>query len=279
MDSSKGILSPSQIKELMQSLGLTPTKNRGQNFLINQHIVEQMITALSPNAHDVCVEVGGGLGVLSLPLAELVKQLVIVELDPQSQRILETRLAEADIGSDVNIVSGDVLQISSAALPGQFKLISSIPYSITSPLLHRFIIEWGSRWDNAVFMMQKEVMEKIITPPPKGSYWYHFVEGGYETTVINGTVSGQSFWPQPRVDSSIIAFQKKADISLDMQAWSDFLHIVFTHPRKQIHKSLDREMVMTCGVDPQKRPGALTTVEMTTLFTAFNEKNIQRQQR
>ncbi|NTV30474.1 hypothetical protein HGA91_00645 [candidate division WWE3 bacterium] len=267
MDNVYNRLNVGDIKALFQRFDVRPSKRWGQNFLIQPAMKKLMVDGLMPTADDRVIEIGGGLGSITLAVAPHVGAMTVFEIDPKLAPILSGLIKEIGLESKITIVQADYL-ISGADVmdEGNYKIIASLPYSITSPILHKLMIDFHDYWSLGIFLMQKEVMEKIVQGPTHGNYWYHFIHFAYHVEVLQRVVRPDAFWPMPGVDSSIIRVTRSQDRTADeMKNWSDFLHRVFQFPRKQISYVFDQEILIASGITPTARPGELSLDQLTRL--------------
>jgi 16S rRNA (adenine1518-N6/adenine1519-N6)-dimethyltransferase len=258
------LLKPIEIKELLGLLNIAPQKSRGQNFLVDDHVIKLIVNMYESN--DQVVEIGSGLGALTVPLSRRVRRLLAIEIDPAMVSILKSRLESLHI-TNVVCIEKDVLTIAGKDLPMEsFKMFSSMPYYITSPILHRVVNHWSEHLQQGVFLIQKEVAEKIMSKPPKSGYWYHYIHQYFSAEYVIHTVTPASFWPQPGVSSSLIQLVKKKEQAfLQPELFSKHLHTLFTHPRKKLRSFL--AMLPIGSEDPilDKRPGELSESEVEML--------------
>ncbi len=258
----------SEIKELLRLVGKEPNKSLGQNFLIDQKIIDKIVAAV--NQGTPLIEIGGGLGAVTLPLAKKVNKVLVIEKDETVAKILEKRLASSGF-NNVKILVGDILDLRGEDIvEPTFQVFSSLPYYITSPIIHKLVNDFYKRWKCAVFLMQREVAEKIMSSSPGGNYWYFYLNYYYEVSLVKKTVKPSSFWPQPGVYSTIIKLVRKNEVKqIAPRVWSDALHKIFKSPRKQLGNVVDKSILEKAGLDPTTRPGALSMKDMETLILAL----------
>ena len=213
------------VKELLRKHNIRPSKRLGQNFLIDKDVLKKIIEAAelpasppaSPNRgesqgwkpDDIVLEIGPGLGILTLELAKRVKQVIAIEKDRTLCQILENILKSKGI-NNVKVINKDVLKIASSMLVSRglknYKVVANLPYYITSPVIRKFLEcnETRQRYMRyMVLMVQKEVAQRIVARPPKMNLLAVAVQFYAQPKIID-YVSKNSFWPQPKVDSAII---------------------------------------------------------------------------
>lgn len=255
------------IQFLLSKYKLIPQKRFGQIFLIDETVVETMLKTADLQQEDTVIEIGPGIGALTTQIAPKVKKLIAVEFDRNMVKILKNNKT-LEHESKITIINEDILNFNPSNYPLQtshFKLIGSIPYQITSPLIHK-LISWKEKPSVAVLLIQKEVAEKICGQPPKASYLSIFVSafGKPETIKI---IRARSFYPPPNVHSAIIkiTFNEKS-MGINPELFSKFLHHGFKNPRKMINKAFSKETLINCGVNPTLRPENLTLGEWLKLY-------------
>lgn len=252
----QNILKPSHLKQLCEEYGFTPSKKYGQNFLISQKPIDDIVEAGDLKKTDTVVEVGPGFGVLTFALAERVKKVFSFEIEkrlepywevalkhentcPQSLRSSVGRRVKSLKQCDIEMIWDNILNQSSFFSLQSFenyKVIANLPYQITSRVLRLFLEESENKPELIVVMVQKEVAERIIAKPGEMSLLSVSVQY-YGTPKIISKVPKGSFWPQPKVDSAII----KIDNIKSRQGEKDFFKVVragFAHKRKQLWRNL-----------------------------------------
>ena len=204
-------------KRLLGKYGLKPIHHRGQNFLINEKILDKIIAAADLKKEDVVLEVGPGLGFLTEQLAKKVKRVVAVELDKNLTEILKEELKSY---KNIEIVQGDILKVNIENLPlitslerrGQgvvdgYKVVANLPYNITSNFLRKFL-ETENGPSEMILMVQKEVAKRIIEKPGQMSLLSLSCQF-YADCKIEFLVSKGNFLPSPKVDSAVIKLKLK----------------------------------------------------------------------
>jgi 16S rRNA (adenine1518-N6/adenine1519-N6)-dimethyltransferase len=203
---------------LSRLYGVKPTKNRGQNFLIDENIYEEIIDAAKIQTDEVILEIGPGLGFLTNRLAKKSKKVMAVELDKKLAEALANRLEIDDI-KNVEIFNEDIMNFTSAWEKSLKKysndkiiVVANLPYTITSIFLRHFV---GGNIANIlpsrfILMLQKEVAERIIARAGKMSILALSIQLYARPTIIK-LVSKKSFWPSPQVDSAIILLERNND--------------------------------------------------------------------
>lgn len=233
------VLSPQKIKEIAARLGFSPSKQMGQNFLIDKNVLDKIVEAAELKKDDTVLEIGPGLGILTKELASRVGQVIAVEKDKKLVRHLVETIQQYN---NITIVDADFLRIdiSKLDLGKQYKVVANLPYSITSDAVCK-IMEATSAPSSVVLMVQKEVAERICAKPGNMNLLALSVQY-YGTPKLLFKVSKESFWPAPKVDSAVIKiiFNRVQGIGFRVQADKFFriARIGFSAPRKQLQNNL-----------------------------------------
>ncbi|MEK7610842.1 MAG: 16S rRNA (adenine(1518)-N(6)/adenine(1519)-N(6))-dimethyltransferase RsmA [Patescibacteria group bacterium] len=242
-------------------------KDFGQNFLTSDCVVDTLVGAADVTRDDTVLEIGPGTGKVTEQLAARGKRVIAVELDRDLIPILRYNLKNS---ANVEIINDDILNyLRYHAFTKDNvadKIVGSLPFQITSPLLHQIInCPW---WKIASLLIQKEVAEKLTAKPPRANYLSNFVQYFVDVKLIT-TVERKDFFPVPEVDGAIIRLEPKTDNRkemLDAVKWSHFLHRGFSHPRQMINKAFPSEILIKGGVDRERRPATLTGEEWLKLY-------------
>lgn len=261
-----------KISERLKQAAVKPKKNLGQNFLVNEGIYRKIIKALEIKPDDTVIEIGPGLGTLTDYLAGLAGQVIAVEKDRQLADYLREHFRNH---KNVIIINEDILKSKIEKLKIKnyaYKLVGNIPYYLTSRLIKTIFESWP-RPKIIVFMLQKEVAQRITARPPKMSLLAVSVQY-YSKPEIISYVSKGSFFPTPRVDSAIVKFETrdKEQETRDKQEW--FFRVVkagFAGKRKQLGNNLARNLnlpkdiveskLLSLEIDPKRRAETLTVEE------------------
>jgi 16S rRNA (adenine1518-N6/adenine1519-N6)-dimethyltransferase len=223
---------PPKIKELLLKYETRPSKSLGQNFLIDKNVLRKIIDAAEIKQTDVILEVGPGIGTLTQKLAEKASLVIAVEKDKTMVEILKETLKDF---KNIYIIEADILKYK--PLPENYKVVANIPYYLTSPLIRKFLEE-KNQPQEIILMVQKEVAQRICSKPPKMSLLAVSVQF-YAKAKIISTVSKNSFFPAPKIDSAIIKIvpQENTD-KIDPDLFFKVVKAGFSHPRKQLVNNL-----------------------------------------
>ena len=262
---------------------IPPSKGLGQHFLIDKGVLAKIVAAADLQPDDNVLEIGPGLGVLTLELAKRAKKVVAVEKDPRLIPILRENLTNH---KNVEIVQKDVLKIGNWNLIenwkleiGNYKVVANLPYYIASPTIRMFL-EMEEQPKLMVLMVQKEVAKRITAKPPKMSILAVSVQFYAEAKIIS-YVSKKSFRPRPKVDSAIIKIIPKAQ-SIQTPDVCMFFNIVktgFAQPRKQLVNNLStglsigkeqiKKWLLKNNIKPTQRAETLTMENWLNLTKSF----------
>lgn len=231
-------------------------KRFGQNFLVNEQIIADIIRAIHPQEHDTMIEIGPGLGALTRPLIKHLQRLHVVEID----RDIIQRL-ENDYPKDKLVIhAGDALKFDLAEVEGPLRIVGNLPYNISSPLLFHFS-DYAVRIIDMHFMLQNEVVERMVAEPSTPAYGrlsvmlqYRF----YMEKLLD--VPPESFRPAPKVDSAIvrmIPFPAADVIVTDEKLFAAIVGSAFGQRRKTIRNTLKAYLAekdfIQLGIDAQQR--------------------------
>ncbi len=233
-----------KVKIICKTYDISPAKSKGQNFLINQEIVDKIIFAANIEENDTIVEVGPGLGILTEGLLKKAKKVISIELDKKLFSFLQAKF----IGiSNLQLICDDILTTNSISYQlkaESYKIISNLPYNITSHFLKKFLTA-ENRPQEMTLLVQKEVAERICAKPGQMSLLTVSVNL-YGRPEIISLVDKNNFWPVPQVDSAILKIseiknKEAVDNYLGAISEKEFwriLKIGFSARRKQLHNNL-----------------------------------------
>ena len=254
------------VKKILESHGIKTQKHFSQNFLINKGVLDKIIDAanLKPE-EDAVVEIGCGLGVLTQELASNAFSVIVYEKDFNMMEIAKKNLSNF---TNIEFLNTDILQ---AKIPSFiYKLVANIPYAITTDILKKFLIEEKNKPRKIVFLIQKEVAEKICAAPPDMNLLAILVQAFGKPKIIQ-TVSKNSFFPAPKVDSAILKIDINVVPLIPHELSAKFFEIVratFGKKRKiisqtlaqifKIEKSEMEKILKTLGINPMSRPENLS---------------------
>ena len=259
-------LGPAEVRLLAERLGVRPTKQRGQNFVIDANTVRRIVRASGVDADDVVLEVGPGLGSLTLALLETVARVVAVELDPVLAAALPETIATyaPNQAARCEVVEADALRITEVPGPPPTALVANLPYNVSVPvLLHLMTLLPSLR--HGLVMVQAEVADRLAAPPGSRTYGVPSVKAAWFADVRRaGSVSRSVFWPAPNVDSGLVAWTHRDPPAVDASREEVFAVVdaAFGQRRKTLRSTLKQlagsaeaaeAALAHAGVDPMAR--------------------------
>jgi len=258
-------------QRLMRAQGLKPQKHLGQNFLIDESVLSDIILAAELIDKDLVLEIGAGLGVLTRALAGKSKKVITLEKDLSLVRVLEKEMAGFP---NAEIVSDDIRSfLKKDRWPREeYKVIANIPFYLTSYLLLA-LINLSRPPKMIVLMVQKEVAERVCARPPRSNRLATICQLRARSQIIR-VVPASSFWPQPKVDSAILKIDQIKTDPID-QLLIKLIDAGFHSPRKTLANNLsaqlniDRQFVEKTGLDAKIRAEALEISDWLNLFHRF----------
>jgi len=269
------------VAALLRARGLYPKKGLGQNFLTDPVALSRIVEAADLSAEDRVVEVGAGLGTLTRPLAERVRQVVAVELDARLVDILHERLANL---SNVRIIQGDILEILDPGFPHLgYKVVANLPYYIASAVLRRFL-EKAPQPRLMVVTVQREVAQRIVAGPGEMSLLAVSVQF-YGRPRIVARIPAGAFYPVPKVDSAVVRIDVGEEPTvalaegLGAAAFFRVARAGFGQRRKKLRNSLSAGLglpvarieaaLLEAGVSPARRAETLSLPEWARVVKAI----------
>ena len=265
-----------QVTALLDTHGLSPSRALGQNFLVDPNTVRRIARLAGVGPGDHVVEIGAGLGCLTLALAETGARITAVELDRGLLGVLDEVLAD----TDVELVAGDALGLDWAGLLARaptWSLIANLPYNIATPLVCDLLADVPSI-ERMTVMVQREVADRLAAPAGSRTYGIPSVKVAFHATArIVATVGPDVFLPRPRVDSAVIEIVRRPEGSLapdvDRTDLFELVETAFGQRRKMLRRSLaglvDVGTFATAGFDPSSRPEELAPEDWVALTRAW----------
>jgi 16S rRNA (adenine1518-N6/adenine1519-N6)-dimethyltransferase len=268
------------IPSLLRRHGLSPNKGLGQNFLIDEHFLEQIALAAEITGQDAVLEVGAGAGSLTRWLAQMAGKVVAVEKDFQLIPVLKEVVGANE---KVHIIAGDILQLDAQKIMdhADYLVAANIPYYITSALF-RHLLEGEHKPLRMVLTIQAEVARRICASAGQLSLLALSVQV-YGNPQIVLDIPAAAFYPAPKVNSAVLRVDLHARPSIPPELMDDFFRLIkagFSQKRKMLHNTLCAglawpkakvdELLKQAGVDPQRRAQTLTMQEWRRLAEEFH---------
>jgi 16S rRNA (adenine1518-N6/adenine1519-N6)-dimethyltransferase len=269
------LLGPAEIRELAARLGVAPTKRLGQNFVHDPNTVRRIVAAAGLRPDDVVLEVGPGLGSLTLGLVAAAAHVHAVEIDPKLAAELPVTVASAKLA----VHTGDAMRVTAADVdPAPTMLVANLPYNVAVPVVLHLLAALPTLRGGLV-MVQKEVADRLVAGPGSKVYGVPSVKlAWYADARAAGRVPPAVFWPVPRVDSGLVAFTRRgAPAGADRRAVFAVVDAAFAQRRKTLRAALagwaggpDRaaEALVAAGVNPQARGESLTVTQFAAIAAA-----------
>ena len=271
-----GLLSATDVRELATRLGLRPTKALGQNFVIDPNTVRRLVRVAGLHPTDVVVEVGPGLGSLTLGLLGAVSRVVAVEIDPVLATQLPATVAARlpDRSQRLEVVHGDALTLTD--LPGlpPTAFVANLPYNVAVPVLLRLLEQLPSLRTGLV-MVQAEVADRLVASPGSRTYGIPSVKAAWWAEVRRAGAIGRTvFWPAPNVDSALVAFTRRPPPGGDRAATFAVVDAAVAQRRKTMRAALAgwagsaaaaEQRLRAAGIDPATRGESLGVEDFARL--------------
>jgi 16S rRNA (adenine1518-N6/adenine1519-N6)-dimethyltransferase len=272
----QGLLGPAAIRGLARELDLRPTKSLGQNFLHDANTIRRIVRTADLRPDDVVLEIGPGLGSLTLGLLPVVERVVAVEIDPRLAALLPRTVAERapERADRLEVVQADALAVRELPGPPPTALVANLPYNVAVPvLLH--LLDLLPSLDRALVLVQAEVAERLAAPPAHPAYGVPSVKAAWYGDVRRaGAVGRNVFWPAPNVDSGLVALIRRPPPPGDRSATFAVIDAAFATRRKTLRAALARwagspdaaeARLRAAGIDPSARGEQLSVTDFARL--------------
>ena len=264
--SGDGLLGAVDVRALAAQVGLRPTKTRGQNFVIDANTVRRIVRVAAIRPEDVVLEVGPGLGSLTLGLLAQAQQVVAVEIDPVLGAALPQTVAarRPDLAGRLTVVTADALRLDALPGPEPSALVANLPYNVAVPVLLHLLARFPSI-DRVLVMVQAEVADRLAAGPGSRTYGVPSVKARWYGDVRRaGSVGRTVFWPAPKVDSGLVALTRTAPPVTTAKREEVFAVVdaAFSQRRKTLRSALAgwagsppaaEAALRAAGVDPAAR--------------------------
>ena len=262
------LLGAAEIRELAAQLDLKPSKSLGQNFVIDSNVCTKIVRTAGVTSDDIALEIGPGLGSLTLAMLEVAKSVIAVEIDPRLAQQLPLTVAEHfEHPENLTVINKDALAVHDLPVAPTV-LVANLPYNVSVPvLLH--LLEKFPTLRTGVVMVQAEVADRLAAKPGGKEYGIPSVKAAWWADVKNvGTVSRSIFWPAPNVDSKLVGFTRRQTAGSEESRAKVFTIIdaAFAQRRKMLRSALSglygsssaaEAILIKAGIDPTLRGEAL----------------------
>ena len=262
------LLGAAQIRELAAQLDLKPSKSLGQNFVIDSNVCTKIVRTAGVTSADIALEIGPGLGSLTLAMLEVAKSVIAVEIDPRLAQQLPITVAQHfDHPENLTVINKDALAVNDLPIAPTV-LVANLPYNVSVPVLLHLLEKFPSL-RTGVVMVQAEVADRLAAKPGGKEYGIPSVKAAWWADVKNvGTVSRSIFWPAPNVDSKLVGFTRRETAGSEESRAKVFTIIdaAFAQRRKMLRSALSslygsssaaEAILIKAGIDPTLRGEAL----------------------
>ena len=277
-----GLLGAAEIREIAERIGVRPTKKLGQNFVVDANTCRKIVKSADVGPQDIALEIGPGLGSLTLAMLESAKSVIAIEIDDR----LATELpATADRhgfdSAKLTIINADAMAISE--LPeNPTVLVANLPYNVSVPVLLRFL-ELFPTLRSGIVMVQSEVADRLVAKPNSKTYGSPSVKAAWWADLTSaGTVSRSIFWPVPNVDSSLVRFVRHPNAGDEVLRKTTFkiIDAAFAQRRKMMRAALSdicgssseaSAVIEASGIDPTIRGEALELADFIKIAITLSK--------
>ena len=269
------LLGPAEIRDLAELLDIQPTKKLGQNFVIDANTVRRIVRVAGVTAGETAVEIGPGLGSLTLGLLETGAHVVAVEIDKRLAAQLPLTVSEMQPDATLTVITNDAMKVTE--LPqSPSVLVANLPYNVSVPVLLHFL-EHFPTLSRGLVMVQAEVGERLAAPPGSKVYGAPSAKAAwYGTWRTHGKVSRQVFWPVPNVDSILVGFDRAELPGTEEERLATFALIdaAFQQRRKMLRQALSVVLgdsatasarLEAAGLAPTSRGEELTVLDFLAI--------------
>ncbi|MGC5025155.1 16S rRNA (adenine(1518)-N(6)/adenine(1519)-N(6))-dimethyltransferase RsmA [Tsukamurella sp. DT100] len=279
------LLGPAEIRALAGQLSVRPTKTLGQNFVHDPNTVRKIVAAADVRPDDVALEVGPGLGSLTLALLDAAASVTAIEIDPVLAEQLPKTVAERapELAGNLTVIGEDALKVSGAQVSvagSPTVLVANLPYNVSVPVLLHLLAEVPTL-RTVLVMVQLEVADRLAAPPGSRVYGVPSVKAAYYGRVRKaGTVGRAVFWPEPNVESGLVRIDLhgpggRPDVDR-VRLWAA-VDAAFAQRRKTLRAALAtwagspaaaEELLVAAGIDPRERGEKLSVEQFAALAAA-----------
>ncbi|MFD7920785.1 16S rRNA (adenine(1518)-N(6)/adenine(1519)-N(6))-dimethyltransferase RsmA [Streptomyces sp. NPDC059740] len=273
------LLGPADVRELATALGVRPTKQRGQNFVIDANTVRRIVRTAEVRPEDTVVEIGPGLGSLTLALLEAAGHVTAVEIDDVLAAALPTTVAARlpERADRFDLVHSDAMLVTELPGPAPTALVANLPYNVAVPVLLHMLATFPTI-ERSLVMVQSEVADRLAARPGNRVYGVPSVKAAWYTEVRRaGAIGRNVFWPAPNVDSGLVSLVRRPGPPETTASRAEVFAVVdaaFAQRRKTLRAALAgwagsaaaAEAALTAaGVSPQARGESLTVEEFARI--------------
>lgn len=273
------LLGPAEIRQLAEKLGVTPTKKLGQNFVHDPNTVRRIVAAADITEADHVVEIGPGLGSLTLALLETAGRVSVVEIDKRLAAELPATVdwRAPELAEKLTVVAKDGLQVTSEDVEQPTALVANLPYNVSVPVLLHFL-ETFPTITRVLVMVQAEVADRLAAGPGSKVYGVPSVKASFYGDVRRaGSIGKHVFWPAPNIDSGLVRIDRHAESPWPEESQREVFQLVdiaFAQRRKTLRAALGghygspaaaEEALRAAGIEPSLRGERLGVADFVRL--------------
>jgi 16S rRNA (adenine1518-N6/adenine1519-N6)-dimethyltransferase len=276
------LLGAAEIREIAERIGVRPTKKLGQNFVIDANTCRKIVKGADVGSEDVALEIGPGLGSLTLAMMESAREVIAIEIDDRlAAELPETAKRHGFDISKLTIINEDAMSVSTLPIEPTV-LVANLPYNVSVPVLLRFL-ELFPTLRSGVVMVQSEVADRLVAKPNSKTYGSPSVKATWWADLTSaGTVSRSIFWPVPNVDSSLVRFvrhQSAGDEALRKVVFK-IIDAAFAQRRKMMRAALSdmcggsaaaSSIIEASGIDPTIRGESLELADFIKIAITLSK--------
>jgi 16S rRNA (adenine1518-N6/adenine1519-N6)-dimethyltransferase len=274
------LLGGADIRQMADALGVVPTKKLGQNFVTDPNTIRKIVASAKLSENEIVVEIGPGLGSLTLGLLEVAEHVISVEIDAKMAAAIEKTAATRAAGRKFSLVTQDAMKVTE--LPAEpTALVANLPYNISVPVLLHFIETFPSLRHGLV-LVQTEVAQRLAAKPGSKVYGGPSAKlAWWADANLAGNVSRSIFWPIPNVDSSLVYFAKRPEAMGSEELRVKTFAVIdgaFSQRRKTLRQALAElagspaqaeELLVRAGISPQARGEQLVITDFIKIAEAM----------
>ncbi len=270
------LLGAAEIRQLADSIGVVPTKKLGQNFVIDSNTIRKIVAVAKLTGRETVVEIGPGLGSLTLGLLEVVDNLIAVEFDAKMAEAIVGTISKKTSGKNFQLIHQDAMKVVELPMAPD-ALVANLPYNISVPVLLHFLETFPSIQSGLV-LVQAEVAHRLAASPGSKVYGAPSVKlAWYSIANLAGNIGRSIFWPVPNVDSALVYFKKRetalGDEALRTKTF-EIIDYAFAQRRKTLRQALAKfagsadqaeKLLVSAGVSPSLRGEELTIFDFVKI--------------
>ena len=247
-----------------------PRKRFGQNFLVDEQVINQIVSTVSPKKNDTVIEIGPGKGALTYPLINHLEKIHVIEIDRDLISLLQKKN-----NKKISIHESDALVFNFDQFKQNIRIVGNLPYNISSPLLFR-LLNYRNNIIDMTFMLQKEVVDRIVAPPGSKVYGrISVIMQAFFDAELVFMVPKESFDPQPKIESAILYLKTKSKpLVQNSKPLEEIVKIAFSQRRKTLKNCLKSVLDQSqTDIDLSQRAEMLSVENFITLMNDYEKQN------